>query len=147
MIDIDLRIPNILYVIIKLGILTEAMSGVNIFISLYKINGSINSAICLKTLLRLTLHFTSQFPKAFAKQKDVTGLVVHSDRWFQYTSLYYHCMLSKGWAQISMSRRGNCLDPTARIFAPYMHARLCTCFACLRSIAFSGESEPCCMFL
>ncbi|WP_458125908.1 IS3 family transposase [Paenibacillus sp. Z3-2] len=48
--------------------------------------------------------------KAFAKQKDVTGLVVHSDQGFQYTSHAYHDMLPKVGAQISMSRRGNCLD-------------------------------------
>ncbi|MGG4095448.1 IS3 family transposase [Paenibacillus lautus] len=30
------------------------------------------------------------FAKAFAKQKDVTGLVVHSDQGFQYTSHAYH---------------------------------------------------------
>ncbi|WHX49306.1 IS3 family transposase [Paenibacillus woosongensis] len=50
------------------------------------------------------------FAKAFAKQKDVTGLVVHSDQGFQYTSHAYHDMLPKVGAQISMSRRGNCLD-------------------------------------
>ncbi|MGG3865486.1 IS3 family transposase, partial [Aneurinibacillus aneurinilyticus] len=33
------------------------------------------------------------FTKAFAKQKDVTGLVVHSDQGFQYTSHAYHDML------------------------------------------------------
>jgi len=49
------------------------------------------------------------FTKAFAKQKDVTGLVVHSDQGFQYTS-HAHDMLPKVSAQISMSRRGNCLD-------------------------------------
>lgn len=36
------------------------------------------------------------FAKAFAKQKDVTGLVVHSDQGFQYTSHAYHDMLPKG---------------------------------------------------
>ncbi|ANS77128.1 transposase [Paenibacillus yonginensis] len=50
------------------------------------------------------------FAKAFAKQKDVTGLVVHSDQGFQYTSHAYHNMLPKVGARISMSRRGNCLD-------------------------------------
>ncbi|WP_235499285.1 DDE-type integrase/transposase/recombinase, partial [Aneurinibacillus migulanus] len=50
------------------------------------------------------------FTKVFTKQKDVTGLVVHSDQGFQYTSHAYHDMLPKVGAQISMSRRGNCLD-------------------------------------
>ncbi|GAA0136753.1 hypothetical protein YSY43_35940 [Paenibacillus sp. YSY-4.3] len=50
------------------------------------------------------------FAKAFAKQKDVTGLVVHSDHGFQYTSYAYHDMLPKVGAQISISRLGNYLE-------------------------------------
>lgn len=50
------------------------------------------------------------FRVAFEKQKDVTGLIVHSDQGFQYTSHAYHDMLPKVGAKISMSRRGNCLD-------------------------------------
>ncbi|MGG3310626.1 DDE-type integrase/transposase/recombinase [Paenibacillus lautus] len=54
--------------------------------------------------------FLQTFEKAFKQTKDVTGLVVHSDQGFQYTSHAYHDMLSKVDAQISMSRRGNCYD-------------------------------------
>ncbi|MGO4539439.1 IS3 family transposase [Paenibacillus sp. 2TAB19] len=50
------------------------------------------------------------FSKAFEKEKDVTGLIVHSDQGSQYTSYDYHDMLPKVGAQISMSRRGNCYD-------------------------------------
>lgn len=50
------------------------------------------------------------FEKAFEKTKDVTGLIVHSDQGFQYTSYAYHDMLQKVGAQTSMSRRGNCYD-------------------------------------
>ncbi|MGG0886166.1 MULTISPECIES: IS3 family transposase [unclassified Brevibacillus] len=50
------------------------------------------------------------FRKAFEKQKDVAGLIVHSDQGYQYTSHAYHDMLPKVGAQISMSRRGNCYD-------------------------------------
>ncbi|KLH97038.1 transposase [Brevibacillus formosus] len=50
------------------------------------------------------------FKKAFETQKDVTGLIVHSDQGFQYTSHAYHDMLPTVGAKISMSRRGNCLD-------------------------------------
>lgn len=50
------------------------------------------------------------FEEAFTKQKDVTGLIVHSDQGFQYTSIAYHDMLPQVGAQISMSRRGNCYD-------------------------------------
>lgn len=50
------------------------------------------------------------FQQAWAQQKDVSGLIVHSDQGFQYTSHAYHDMLPKVGAQISMSRRGNCYD-------------------------------------
>lgn len=57
------------------------------------------------------------FKAAFKKQKDATGkiagLIVHSDQGFQYTSHAYHDMLPTVGAQISMSRRGNCLDNAA----------------------------------
>jgi putative transposase len=53
------------------------------------------------------------FEKAFEQHKDVTGLTVHSDQGFQYTSHAYHNMLPTVGAQISMSRRGNCLDNAA----------------------------------
>jgi putative transposase len=50
------------------------------------------------------------FRKAFKARKDVTGLIVHSDQGSQYTSHAYHDMLPQVSAQISMSRRGNCID-------------------------------------
>jgi putative transposase len=50
------------------------------------------------------------FKMAFEKTKDVTGLIIHSDQGFQYTSYAYHDMLQQVGAQISMSRRGNCYD-------------------------------------
>ncbi|AIQ34020.1 transposase [Paenibacillus sp. FSL R5-0345] len=50
------------------------------------------------------------FEQAWSQQKDVTGLIVHSDQGFQYTSHAYHDMLPKVGARISMSRRGNCYD-------------------------------------
>ncbi|MDQ6422426.1 IS3 family transposase [Paenibacillus sp. LHD-117] len=57
------------------------------------------------------------FKDAFEAQKDATGqiagLIVHSDQGFQYTSHAYHDMLPTVGAQISMSRRGNCLDNAA----------------------------------
>ncbi|MDO3682101.1 IS3 family transposase [Paenibacillus ehimensis] len=53
------------------------------------------------------------FDKAFKQHKDVSGLIVHSDQGFQYTSHAYHDMLPTVGAQISMSRRGNCLDNAA----------------------------------
>ncbi|WP_161782209.1 DDE-type integrase/transposase/recombinase [Paenibacillus ehimensis] len=53
------------------------------------------------------------FDKAFKQHKDVSGLIVHSDQGFQYTSHAYHDMLPTVGAQISMSCRGNCLDNAA----------------------------------
>jgi putative transposase len=50
------------------------------------------------------------FAKAFEKEKNVAGLIVHSDQGSQYTSYSYHDMLPQVGAQISMSRRGNCYD-------------------------------------
>jgi putative transposase len=50
------------------------------------------------------------FEKAFRKEVNVPGLIVHSDQGFQYTSYDYHDMLLKVGARISMSRRGNCYD-------------------------------------
>ncbi|MEZ2661482.1 IS3 family transposase [Aneurinibacillus aneurinilyticus] len=48
--------------------------------------------------------------QAFESRKDATGVILHSDRGFQYTSHDYHNMLQKVGARISMSRKGNCYD-------------------------------------
>jgi transposase InsO family protein len=53
------------------------------------------------------------FQKAFEKQKNVTGLIVHSDQGYQYTSHDYHDLLPTVAAKVSMSRRGNCFDNAA----------------------------------
>lgn len=53
------------------------------------------------------------FQKAFQKQKNVTGLIVHSDQGYQYTSHAYHDLLPTVAAKVSMSRRGNCFDNAA----------------------------------
>ncbi|WP_162198453.1 integrase core domain-containing protein [Paenibacillus wulumuqiensis] len=50
------------------------------------------------------------FQKAFRKRKDVTGVVVHSNRGAPYMSPLYHDMLPKVGARISMFRGGNCYD-------------------------------------
>lgn len=70
-----------------------------------------NEIVAYHTSLRNDNDLVIQtFLKAFEKHKDVTGLIVHSDQGFQYTSYAYHDMLPKVGAQISMSRRGNCHD-------------------------------------
>ncbi|MEK3660627.1 DDE-type integrase/transposase/recombinase [Paenibacillus sp. FSL F4-0236] len=48
------------------------------------------------------------FRQSWTQQQDVTGLIVHSDQKFHYTSHAYHDMLSKVGVRISISRRGNC---------------------------------------
>lgn len=72
----------------------------------YEISGRNDNNLVLET-----------FKTAFEAQKDATGqlagLIVHSDQGFQYTSHAYHDMLPTVGAQISMSRRGNCLDNAA----------------------------------
>ncbi len=63
------------------------------------------------------------FRKAFEKHKDVSGLIVHSDQGYQYTSHAYHDMLPQVGAQISMSRRGNCYD-NASIESFFSHLKV-----------------------
>ncbi|MEI0737752.1 DDE-type integrase/transposase/recombinase [Paenibacillus sp. JTLBN-2024] len=60
------------------------------------------------------------FAKAFAKQKDVTGLIIHSDQGFQYTSHAYHDMLPKVGAQISMLSPGQL--PRQRLHGEFLLA-------------------------
>ncbi|WP_412679633.1 DDE-type integrase/transposase/recombinase [Brevibacillus choshinensis] len=47
--------------------------------------------------------------KAIRKRKT-RGILLHSDRGFQYTSRAYHILLRRHSIQASMSRKGNCLD-------------------------------------
>ena len=47
---------------------------------------------------------------AIAKQKDVTGLIIHSDQGYQYTSYEYKVICSSKGIQISMSRKGTPID-------------------------------------
>jgi putative transposase len=70
-----------------------------------------NEIVAYRTSFRNDNELVLQtFSKAFEMNEDVTGLIVHSDQGFQYTSHAYHDMLPKVGAQISMSRRGNCHD-------------------------------------
>ena len=43
---------------------------------------------------------------ALAKEKDVQGLIIHSDQGFQYTSYEYKAICESKGIQISMSRKG-----------------------------------------
>ena len=48
--------------------------------------------------------------EAIAKRKDVSGLILHSDQGFQYTSYEYKAICKSNNIQISMSRKGTPID-------------------------------------
>lgn len=48
--------------------------------------------------------------EAIAKRKDVSGLILHSDQGFQYTSYEYKAICNSNNIQISMSRKGTPID-------------------------------------
>ena len=48
--------------------------------------------------------------EALSKEKDVHGLIIHSDQGFQYTSYEYKAICESNGIQISMSRKGNPID-------------------------------------
>ena len=47
---------------------------------------------------------------ALSKEKDVRGLIIHSDQGFQYTSYEYKAICESNGIQISMSRKGTPID-------------------------------------
>ena len=48
--------------------------------------------------------------EALDKEKDVHGLIIHSDQGFQYTSYEYKAICESNGIQISMSRKGTPID-------------------------------------
>lgn len=48
--------------------------------------------------------------EALDKEKDVHGLIIHSDQGFQYTSYGYKAICESNGIQISMSRKGTPID-------------------------------------
>ena len=48
--------------------------------------------------------------EAINKEKDVHGLIIHSDQGFQYTSYEYKAICESNGIQISMSRKGTQID-------------------------------------
>jgi transposase InsO family protein len=53
---------------------------------------------------------TNTLNKAFEKEKNVYGLIIHSDQGFQYTSSEYKVICASKGISISMSRKGTPLD-------------------------------------
>ena len=48
--------------------------------------------------------------EAIAKEKDVSGLILHSDQGFQYTSYEYKAICESNGITISMARKGTPID-------------------------------------
>ena len=53
---------------------------------------------------------TDTLNEAIAKRKDVSGIILHSDQGFQYTSYEYTAICESNNIQISMSRKGTPID-------------------------------------
>ena len=53
---------------------------------------------------------TNTLNKALEKEKDVYGLILHSDQGFQYTSIEYKAICASNGISISMSRKGTPID-------------------------------------
>ena len=53
---------------------------------------------------------TNTLNDALSKQKDVSGLIIHSDQGFQYTSFEYKAICESNGILISMSRKGTPID-------------------------------------
>ena len=65
----------------------------------YVISKSNNNKLVMDTVI-----------KAFKKEKNVSGLIIHSDQGFQYTSFEYKALCASKGVIISMSRKGNPID-------------------------------------
>ncbi len=65
----------------------------------YKISKFNNNQLVIDTL-----------NEAISKRKDVSGLILHSDQGFQYTSYQYKAICNSNNIQISMSRKGTPID-------------------------------------
>ncbi len=53
---------------------------------------------------------TNTLNEAIKKEKDVHGLIIHSDQGFQYTSNEYKAICESNGITISMSRKGTPID-------------------------------------
>ena len=67
----------------------------------------ISYVISKRNDLKLVMDTLNQ---ALAKEKDVHGIIIHSDQGFQYTSYEYKAICESNGIQISMSRKGTPID-------------------------------------
>jgi putative transposase len=70
-------------------------------------NGEI---VAYHTSPRNDLNLVIETLKKAKKKRDVTGVLIHSDQGFQYTSHQYNKLIQKYKMKSSMSRKGNCWD-------------------------------------
>jgi putative transposase len=56
---------------------------------------------------------------AASSSRSIKGVILQSDQGFQYQSAAFHSLVSQNEINISMSRKGNCLDnaPTENFFS------------------------------
>jgi putative transposase len=69
-----------------------------------------NEVVAYKMSKRNDLRLVMDTVKAAIKKGDVSGVLLHSDQGFQYTSRQYNHLLQQYNITSSMSRKGNCLD-------------------------------------
>ena len=68
------------------------------------------SSLCLIYCCSSIGLFIRSWNDALSKEKDVHGLIIHSDQGFQYTSYEYKAICESNRIQISMSRKGTPID-------------------------------------
>ena len=65
--------------------------------------------------------------EAISKEKDVHGLIIHSDQGFQYTSYEYKAICKLNGITISMSRKGTLIDDSPiESWHALLKKKLCT---------------------
>lgn len=69
-----------------------------------------NEVIAYKISTRNDLRLVLDTVKKAIHKRKTRGILLHSDRGFQYTSKQYAVLLKRHGIQASMSRKGNCLD-------------------------------------
>lgn len=69
-----------------------------------------NEVIAYRISKRNNVRLVLDTVKAAIKKREVNGVLLHSDRGFQYTSRQYNHLLQRYNITPSMSRKGNCLD-------------------------------------